>query len=93
MAIGVIAAAAESGYRVPVDLSVVGFDDIELASYTTPALTTVRQPKYQMGAIAALMLLEDMQQDDLIPQRQIIATELVVRKSSAPVSQTEKSHV
>ena len=93
MAIGVIAAAAESGYRVPVDLSLVGFDDIELASYTTPALTTVRRPKYQMGAIAARMLLEHMQQDDLIPQRQILATELVVRKSSAPVSQTEKSHV
>jgi len=93
MAMGAMAAAAESGCRVPADLSVVGFDDIELASYSIPALTTVRQPKYEMGAIAARMLLEHMRQDDLTPQRQILATELVVRKSSAPVSQMEKSHV
>jgi len=92
MAMGAMTAAAESGCRVPDDLSVVGFDDIELASYTIPPLTTVRQPKYEMGAIAARMLLDHMRQDDLTPKRQILATELVVRKSSAPGPQMEKRH-
>lgn len=92
MAMGAMAAAVESGCRVPADLSVVGFDDIKLASYTIPTLTTVRQPKYEMGAIATRMLLEHMRQDDLTPQRQILGTELVVRKSSAPVSQMVNAH-
>ena len=91
-AAGAIRALQEAGLKIPDDMAIVGFDDIELASYTIPALTTVRQPKYEMGAIAARMLLEHMQQDDLIPKRQILETELVVRSSTAAVPHLEKSH-
>jgi LacI family transcriptional regulator len=57
MAIGVLAAAADLKVRVPEDLGVVGFDDIPLASYLRPPLTTVRIPAYEMGAAAIRLLL------------------------------------
>lgn len=58
MAIGALAAAKDLGLRVPADLSIVGFDGISLAAYTTPRLTTLRQPTYEMGRRAAQMLLD-----------------------------------
>jgi len=60
MAMGAIQRAWAAGLRVPEDLSVVGFDDIPNASFFTPALTTVRQPAYEMGERAARMLFEIM---------------------------------
>ncbi len=57
-ALGAIRAFQEVGLRVPQDISVVGFDDIQGAAYNTPSLTTVRQPLSRMGAIAAQTLLE-----------------------------------
>jgi LacI family transcriptional regulator len=58
MALGVLRAALAAGLSVPEDLSVVGFDDIQLAELVQPALTTVRQPAYEMGRIAMCMLRE-----------------------------------
>jgi LacI family transcriptional regulator len=57
MAYGVLAAAGEYGLRVPEDLSLIGFDDIPLSAHTQPALTTVRQPFYEMGQRAIALLL------------------------------------
>jgi DNA-binding LacI/PurR family transcriptional regulator len=57
-AIGAITALHESGRRVPSDVSVVGFDDILSAATNNPALTTVHQPLYEMGRIAAITLLQ-----------------------------------
>ncbi len=57
MAYGVLAAAEEYGLRVPEDLSLIGFDDIPLSAHTRPALTTVRQPFYEMGRRAIELLL------------------------------------
>jgi DNA-binding LacI/PurR family transcriptional regulator len=57
-AIGAIQALRESGKRVPEDVSVVGFDDIQSAAFQNPSLTTVRQPLRQMGVIAAETLLQ-----------------------------------
>ena len=57
MAYGVLAAAEEYGLRVPEDLSLIGFDDIPLSAHTRPALTTVRQPFYEMGQRAIELLL------------------------------------
>ena len=58
MALGVVRAASEAGLRVPGDLSVVGFDDIQLAPHVTPPLTTVRQDKAGLGAAAGDALIE-----------------------------------
>ena len=84
MAVGVIAAAVEMGFQVPADLSVVGFDDVRLASFANPPLTTIVQPKHDMGVIAAKMLLERMRDLDMPPRRKTFDTRLLVRRSTAP---------
>ncbi len=84
MAIGALAAAHQLGLRVPEDLSVVGFDDIELASYMAPPLTTVAQSKHQMGKLATQLLLERLQDRSLPPRARILDVSLVVRRSTAP---------
>ena len=89
MAVGAISAAVELGRKVPDDLSVVGFDDVRLASFTNPPLTTVVQPKYEMGVIAATMLLERMRNHDMPPRRRMFDTTLVIRQSTAPVGAPE----
>ena len=80
-ALGVFRAAREAGLRVPDQLSVVGFDDIPLSEWTTPALTTVRQPLQEMAALAVRMLLEE---GGSFHRRVELATDLVVRESTAP---------
>ena len=83
MAVGAISAVIESGRRVPADLSVIGFDDVPLASFTNPPLTTIAQPKYEMGALATTMLLERVQDRDMPPRRKLLDTSLFVRHSTA----------
>jgi LacI family transcriptional regulator len=85
LAIGVLKAAAELGLRTPEDLSVVGFDDIALASYIVPALTTVAQPIYDMGETAARILLRQMNGTDQPIESVRFDTQLIVRSSTAPV--------
>lgn len=82
MAIGVYRWAHERGLRIPGDLSIVGFDDIRLAAFTNPPLTTVKQSKHEMGSIAARLLLERMAQPDLPPRLEILETQLIVRGST-----------
>lgn len=85
-AIGAIQALRESGRRVPEDVSVIGFDDIQSAAYQNPGLTTVRQPLRQMGVIAAETLLDRInspRQADY-PREIIVKPELIVRASTAP---------
>jgi LacI family repressor for deo operon, udp, cdd, tsx, nupC, and nupG len=85
MAFGLISELYAHGVRVPEDLSVVGFDDIEFASRSIPALTTIRQPRVEVGAIAAEMLIGRIagaahphgDADRVLP------VELIVRKSTA----------
>ncbi|NYI04620.1 LacI family DNA-binding transcriptional regulator [Allostreptomyces psammosilenae] len=83
-ALGVYLAAAEAGVRIPQDLSVVGFDDLFPSAWTPPPLTTVRQPLAEMAATAATMVLA-LSREEPLPQRRVeMATELVVRGSTAP---------
>ena len=82
MAIGVLRAAAELGLSVPKDLAVIGFDDIDLASYTQPPLTTIAQPKKTVGETAVRLLLERINQADLPARREILPTTLILRKST-----------
>ena len=82
-AIGSIRAFQAAGLRVPEDVSVVGFDDIQIALHNNPSLTTVRQPLQKMGEIAARTLLNRIEgHEDWIPQI-AIEPEFVVRNSTA----------
>jgi DNA-binding LacI/PurR family transcriptional regulator len=82
-AIGVIRGLQQSGALVPHDYSVVGFDDLELASYYCPALTTVRQPTQRLGQSAIDMLL-DLIHGDRNQQPERLPADLVVRDSTGP---------
>jgi DNA-binding LacI/PurR family transcriptional regulator len=84
-AIGAIQALRESGRRVPEDVSVVGFDDIQSAAYQNPGLTTVRQPLRQMGVIAAETLLERINAPRKAgyPREIVVKPELMVRGTTA----------
>ena len=81
MALGVIRAARELGLRVPDDVAVVGFDDIEMAEVADPPLTTVRIAKELMGELAARQLLELIHTERQLPVKSVVATTLVVRMS------------
>ncbi|MFN8074308.1 MAG: LacI family DNA-binding transcriptional regulator [Kineosporiaceae bacterium] len=83
-ALGVVEAARELGLDVPGDLSIVGFDDLPLARWVSPPLTTVRQPLADMGHTAVAMLTELMAGRPLRSNRVELSTELVVRGSTAP---------
>ena len=85
-AIGAIRAMQEEGLRVPQDISVMGFDDIQWAAFNTPSLTTVRQPLGKMGEIAAETVISMIEQTGDQPAEIAIEPTLVVREStgSAP---------
>lgn len=82
MSIGVIRAASQLGLRIPEDVSIIGFDDIELASYTTPPLTSVAQPKEEIGQLVVALLTERIKNPTLPPRRNVLATRLVIREST-----------
>jgi LacI family transcriptional regulator len=84
MAIGALHAAHEAGIAVPERLSIVGFDDIDLAAFTMPPLTTVAQPKVAIGTGTATLLLERVRGLRSEPRRLILTPELRVRSSTAP---------
>ena len=84
-AIGAIRAFMDHGLRVPQDISVVGFDDIEGASYHNPSLTTIRQTLNQIGVVASRILLQRIRGQATFPDSVPIQPELVIREStSAP---------
>ena len=86
MAIGVLQAAKRRGYRVPDDLSVVGFDDIQFARYTDPPLTTVAQPMREIGDGTVRLLLEILEGNEIAPVSITLPHTLMVRSSTAPPS-------
>ena len=82
-AIGAIRALKDAGLTVPGDVSVVGFDDIQSAAYSTPSLTTVRQPLTEMGKRGAEILLDRIaNREKAFPSEIVMAPELVVREST-----------
>ena len=83
MAVGCISAATARGLHIPEDLSVVGFDDVQLASFTNPPLTTVAQPKREIGALAVQMLMARIKDLDALPSLERLDTHLVIRNSTA----------
>jgi LacI family transcriptional regulator len=82
-AIGAIRAFRDHGLRVPEDVSIVGFDDIQGAAYHNPSLTTIRQPLHSMGIHAARVLLQRIQ-GNTYPEHIAIVPELLIRESTCP---------
>lgn len=85
IAIGVMQAARELGLRIPDDLSLIGYDDIEASSLTCPALTTIRQPTADKGRVAAQLLLQHIEERSLAAEHIVLPVELVERESFRPV--------
>lgn len=85
-ALGAISVLQERGLRVPQDVSVLGFDDIELASLQHPRLSTIRQPLQQMGRMAAETLVSALASGARAKGEAVIRPELVVRESTIPVA-------
>lgn len=81
-ATGVIKRVKSEGLRVPQDISVVGFDNISIASMADPAITTVAQPARKIGACATRMLLEQLKDKESKPKNVVMAHELVIRDST-----------
>ena len=85
VAIGLMAAAQLAGLKIPDDLSVVGYDDLPMAAWTNPALTTVRQPIIEKGRLAARLLIQRMK-GKVVQSPPPLGTSLVVRGSTSPPS-------
>ena len=83
MAAGVVRAARDAGLSVPADLSVIGFDDMPLASYFDPPLTTMRQDTFEIGRTCAARLIDVLGGADLPSEPIRLTSELVVRASTA----------
>jgi DNA-binding LacI/PurR family transcriptional regulator len=83
-AVGVLKVLRREGLQVPSDCSVVGFDDLEIAAYYCPPLTTVRQPRYRMGQESMRMTLKLIQGESDV-QPEVLSTDLVVRETTGPV--------
>jgi DNA-binding LacI/PurR family transcriptional regulator len=83
-AIGAIRALQDANLRVPQDVSVFGFDDINLSAYNNPRLTTIRQPLRDMGETAARILLQRLQGFKNYPEELAVPPELIIRETTAP---------
>ena len=76
-------AAIDLGYRIPEDLSIIGYDDVQMTKYTNPQLTTISQPMFEMGNRAAEMLIERIGELEIPKRKKILEPNLVVRGSTA----------
>ncbi|WP_208229074.1 ribose operon transcriptional repressor RbsR [Brenneria izadpanahii] len=81
MAVGVYHALYQAGLTIPKDMAVIGYDDIELARYMSPPLTTIHQPKDELGELAVDTLLYRLEHPDTEPNVLVLTPELMVRKS------------
>lgn len=89
MAIGAIRAILDSGKRIPEDISVLGYDDIEMGKFCMPTLTTVHQPKYQVGTEAVKLLLKEVNKETIFDRCILMNTRVVMRESVASPARSE----
>ena len=87
MAVGAIRALRDAGKLIPLDISVIGVDDMPLASYFDPPLTTIQQDTYLMGRLAANLLIKDIEQVDTTCQQKLVEPRLIIRQSTSRVCQ------
>lgn len=91
VALGLIRALRELGLRVPEDVSVIGYDDIDMASYASVPLTTIHVPKQQMGQRATDMLIQHIEASDAgVIEKECLEAKLVVRASTGALHESEK---
>jgi len=86
MAIGGICAANEAGVKIPDELSVIGYDDIALASFSTPPLTTIAQPKHAIGQLTAQILVDRIAHPESPLRREMLKSNLIIRQSTAALN-------
>ncbi len=89
LAVGAMAAARDLGLRIPQDVSLAGFDDIDVAAFCNPPLTTVRVPAYEIGRLAVKVILEMGRTGNLEPQRYCLDTSLIIRQSCRKLKRNE----
>ena len=93
-AIGFLKTVTDAGVKIPEEVSVVGFDDIEFSEYCTPALTTIRQPRFELGAMGARLLLRCLNGDPPDASRPyIIEGALTLRQSTGPAPRLAASNL
>lgn len=83
LAISAMRAAAEKGLRIPEDMAFVGLDNIDIAQYTNPPLSSVHIPKFEIGMAAAKALVDCLQEDYTLPFKMLMPYEVIVRASSS----------
>ncbi len=88
MALGAMKAIQEEGFRIPEDIAVIGFDDIELAAISRPSLSSVAQPKYETGKIAAELLFQQIKGPLSEGKYYSIEPNLAIRESTLKVKET-----
>ncbi|MCL5987211.1 MAG: LacI family transcriptional regulator [Actinobacteria bacterium] len=82
MAIGALKALKDMGFKVPQDVSLIGFDNIAYTAFTDPPLTTIKQPKKRMGSIAMTLLIDLIKKKKVGEKHIIVPTELIIRESA-----------
>ncbi|HBN2443111.1 TPA: substrate-binding domain-containing protein, partial [Escherichia coli] len=82
MALGALSQAKRQGLKVPEDLSIIGFDNIDLTQFCDPPLTTIAQPRYEIGREAMLLLLDQMQGQHVGSGSRLMDCELIIRGST-----------
>jgi LacI family transcriptional regulator len=87
MAIGAMLAIKEKGLRMPEDIGLVGFNNEPVVSLVTPAISSIEQPAFELGKIAAKLFIEALHQEsDHIPEEQVLKPKLMVRASSQKIT-------
>jgi LacI family transcriptional regulator len=89
-ALGVMRAAREMNYRIPGDISIVGSGDVQFSTLTSPTLTTIREPFYEIGRESADRLIRVLQKKRISPRHLVLPAELIVRNSTGPPGQKKR---
>mgnify|MGYP000054928525 FL=1 len=87
LAIGAMRAITEAGLSVPEDISVCGFDDIDIAAYFNPPLTSIKTPCYEMGQMAANIMISAIESQTPLKVQYLLDTELIVRRTCGRVKE------
>ena len=86
LALGAMQVIQKRKYHIPKDFCIIGFDDIRLASFVYPPLTTVRQPMLEMGALAVKMLLKIIEEEEFNQKKEILEPKLIIRESCRKIN-------